>query len=89
MCSWCVRGPDLTRLKQVPPNPALTKGRKYLVGYVGVMGKQEGIDLLLQAVQLIVQAPAAAPTSSSGWWAAAPSCRPCASSPGIWASPST
>ena len=47
-------GPDLTRLKQVPPNPALRKGRKYLVGYLGVMGKQEGIDLLLQAVQLIV-----------------------------------
>ena len=48
-------GPDLTRMKQVPPNPALKKGRKYLVGYVGVMGKQEGIDLLLRAVQLIVQ----------------------------------
>jgi glycosyltransferase involved in cell wall biosynthesis len=48
-------GPDLTRMKQVPPNPALRKGRKYLVGYVGVMGKQEGIDLLLQAVQLIVK----------------------------------
>jgi glycosyltransferase involved in cell wall biosynthesis len=47
-------GPDLTRIKQVPANPALRKGRKYLVGYVGVMGKQEGIDLLLQAVQLIV-----------------------------------
>jgi glycosyltransferase involved in cell wall biosynthesis len=47
-------GPDLTRLKQVLPNPALKKGRRYLVGYVGVMGKQEGIDLLLQAVQLIV-----------------------------------
>ncbi|HKU88880.1 MAG TPA: glycosyltransferase family 4 protein [Steroidobacteraceae bacterium] len=48
-------GPDLTRMKQVAPNPALKKGRKYLVGYVGVMGKQEGIDLLLQAVQLIVK----------------------------------
>ncbi|HEU5135132.1 MAG TPA: glycosyltransferase family 4 protein [Steroidobacteraceae bacterium] len=47
-------GPDLTRIRVVPPNPALKKGRKYLVGYVGVMGKQEGIDLLLQAVQLIV-----------------------------------
>jgi len=47
-------GPDLTRLKQVPANPALKNGRRYLVGYVGVMGKQEGIDLLLQAVQLIV-----------------------------------
>src|SRR5688572_27449703 len=47
-------GPDLRRLKQAPANAALKKGRKYLVGYVGVMGKQEGIDLLLQAVQLIV-----------------------------------
>jgi len=48
-------GPDLTRVKQVPTNAALKKGRRYLVGYVGVMGKQEGIDLLLQAVQLIVR----------------------------------
>jgi glycosyltransferase involved in cell wall biosynthesis len=47
-------GPDLARIKSVPPNPSLKKGRRYLVGYVGVMGKQEGIDLLLQAVQLIV-----------------------------------
>jgi glycosyltransferase involved in cell wall biosynthesis len=47
-------GPDLSRIRQVPANPALRRGRKYLVGYVGVMGKQEGIDLLLQAVQLIV-----------------------------------
>src|SRR5215831_16513997 len=48
-------GPDLTRMKNVPPNPALKRGRRFLVGYVGVMGKQEGIDLLLQAVQLIVK----------------------------------
>jgi glycosyltransferase involved in cell wall biosynthesis len=48
-------GPDLTRLRQVPANPALKNGRRFLVGYVGVMGKQEGIDLLLQAVQLIVK----------------------------------
>ena len=47
-------GPDLGRLKLVPPNPALKRGRQFLVGYVGVMGKQEGIDLLLQSVQLIV-----------------------------------
>ncbi len=47
-------GPDLSRIRQVPANPQLKRGRKYLVGYVGVMGKQEGIDLLLQAVQLIV-----------------------------------
>lgn len=32
-----------------PPKEDLKRGRKYLVGYVGVMGAQEGIDLLLQA----------------------------------------
>jgi len=48
-------GPDLTRMKQVPANPALKNGRRFLVGYVGVMGKQEGIDLLLRSVQLIVR----------------------------------
>ena len=47
-------GPMLDRLKILPPVPALKRGRKYLVGYVGVMGKQEGIDLLLQAVQHII-----------------------------------
>jgi glycosyltransferase involved in cell wall biosynthesis len=33
-----------------PPRDELRRGRKFLVGYVGVIGKQEGIDLLLQAV---------------------------------------
>ena len=47
-------GPDLSRMKIVPTNPALKHGRKYLVGYVGVMGKQEGIDLLLQAARILV-----------------------------------
>jgi glycosyltransferase involved in cell wall biosynthesis len=47
-------GPDLRRLKMVPPQEALKKGRRYLVGYVGVMGDQEGIDLLLQAVRILV-----------------------------------
>jgi len=47
-------GPDLDRLKIMPPNESLKKGRKYLVSYLGVMGKQEGIDLLLQTVHHIV-----------------------------------
>ncbi len=49
-------GPDLRRLKIVPPDLALKHGRRFLVGYVGVMGHQEGIDLLLQAVRHIVHA---------------------------------
>lgn len=48
-------GPKLDRLRILPPVPALKKGRKYLVGYVGVMGKQEGIDYLLRAARYIIQ----------------------------------
>jgi len=47
-------GPSLARLRMVPPDERLKRGRRYLVGYVGVMGRQEGIDLLLQAVRHIV-----------------------------------
>jgi glycosyltransferase involved in cell wall biosynthesis len=47
-------GPSLERLRILPPVESLKRGRKHLVGYVGVMGKQEGIDLLLQAVRAIV-----------------------------------
>jgi glycosyltransferase involved in cell wall biosynthesis len=47
-------GPDLTRLKRLPPDERFRCGRRYLVGYVGVMGEQEGIDYLLRAVHHIV-----------------------------------
>ncbi len=47
-------GPKLDRLKILPPDPSLKRGRDYLVGYVGVMGKQEGIDLLLESVRILV-----------------------------------
>lgn len=48
-------GPDLSRLKRVPPVDSWKNGRRYLVGYVGVMGDQEGIDLLIDAVEHIVR----------------------------------
>ena len=47
-------GPDLARLKRLAPDERLKRGRRYLVGYVGVMGRQEGIDYLLRAVHHIV-----------------------------------
>jgi glycosyltransferase involved in cell wall biosynthesis len=47
-------GPSLDRLKVLPPDERLKRGRRYLVGYVGVMGRQEGIDYLLRAVRHIV-----------------------------------
>src|SRR5690349_442311 len=42
-------GPSLERMKIGPAVPELKRGRKYLVGYVGVMGRQEGLDYLLHA----------------------------------------
>lgn len=47
-------GPDLTRIAPVQPNPDWRRGRDYLVGYVGVMGDQEGIDLLLESARHLV-----------------------------------
>jgi glycosyltransferase involved in cell wall biosynthesis len=47
-------GPSLERLRIVPPDASLKRGRNLLVGYVGVMGRQEGIDLLLRAVKRVV-----------------------------------
>ena len=47
-------GPSLERMRIVPPDEKWKKGKKYLVGYVGVMGRQEGIDHLLRAVAHIV-----------------------------------
>lgn len=48
-------GPKLDRLRIVPTVEALKQGRRFLVGYVGVMGRQEGIDYLLAAAAHIVQ----------------------------------
>ena len=48
-------GPDLSRLKRVEPVDAWKNDRAHMVGYVGVMGEQEGIDLLIDAVDHIVR----------------------------------
>ncbi|WP_407152760.1 glycosyltransferase family 4 protein [Bradyrhizobium sp. ORS 86] len=47
-------GPNLERLRIVAPTPSLRKGRTFCVGYVGVLGAQEGIDYLLAAARHIV-----------------------------------
>jgi glycosyltransferase involved in cell wall biosynthesis len=46
--------PDLERFRRVGPEPGVKKGFKYLVGYVGIMGNQDGIDLLVKAMSIIV-----------------------------------
>jgi glycosyltransferase involved in cell wall biosynthesis len=47
-------GPDAARLRRVDPDPALRQGRQYLVAYIGVMGPQDGVDIVLHAADLIV-----------------------------------
>ena len=40
-------GPDLQTFKAVRPNPARKHGKPYLIGYVGNMNFQDGLDILL------------------------------------------
>jgi glycosyltransferase involved in cell wall biosynthesis len=40
-------GPDLAKFKPVPEQKALKYGKTFLVGYVGTMSLQEGLDILL------------------------------------------
>lgn len=47
-------GPSLERLRILPPKPELKRGREFLVAYLGTMGTQEGIDLLLRSVRHVV-----------------------------------
>jgi len=47
-------GPDLRRLRILPPKPELKRGRAFLVAYLGTMGRQEGIDYLLRAAKHII-----------------------------------
>jgi glycosyltransferase involved in cell wall biosynthesis len=46
-------GPDLKTFKPVSPDPALKYGKPYLVGYVGTMSIQEGLDILLHVASHI------------------------------------
>ena len=42
-------GPDLDRFRLVPPQASLKHGKRWLVGYVGTMSIQEGLDILVEA----------------------------------------
>lgn len=48
-------GPKLDRLKLTSGNKKYKKNKKYLIGYLGVIGAQEGIDLLLESFKLVLQ----------------------------------
>jgi glycosyltransferase involved in cell wall biosynthesis len=47
-------GPNLDRLQVVPPDPELSKKATHIIGYVGEMGPQDGLDYLLRALKHLV-----------------------------------
>jgi len=47
--------PDTSRFRRIDPNLALKNGRRHLVGFVGIMGAQDGVDLLVEAMHTIVR----------------------------------
>ncbi len=42
-------GPKLEKIKLLPPDEKYKKGKSFLIGYVGVIGESEGLDLLIEA----------------------------------------
>jgi len=44
-------GPELSRILDVPANPALRRGKEHLLVYVGMMGSQDGVDVLLRVIR--------------------------------------
>jgi glycosyltransferase involved in cell wall biosynthesis len=47
-------GPDLRRLRPGEPDPELRRGRRFLVAYIGVMGPQDGVDIVVRAADIVV-----------------------------------
>jgi glycosyltransferase involved in cell wall biosynthesis len=47
-------GPDTSRMKPAKKEPELANGRRYLACYLGVMGPQDGVELLLRAWSILV-----------------------------------
>jgi glycosyltransferase involved in cell wall biosynthesis len=47
-------GPDPERLQRGPACPELRRGRRYLAAYIGVMGPQDGVDIVVRAAAVVV-----------------------------------
>lgn len=46
-------GPKLERMKIQDPKPEFRRGYKYMVGYLGVIGQQEGVEYILECAKYI------------------------------------
>jgi len=47
-------GPDLRRLQPGEADLELRRGRRFLVAYIGVMGPQDGVDIVVRAADIVV-----------------------------------
>lgn len=47
-------GPEIEKFKPVEPEAKYKKGKKYLIGYLGVIGKQDGLHYMLEACDYLV-----------------------------------
>jgi glycosyltransferase involved in cell wall biosynthesis len=47
-------GPDPERLRRGEPRPELRRGRRFLAAYIGVMGPQDGVDIVVRAADVVV-----------------------------------
>jgi GDP-mannose 6-dehydrogenase len=47
-------GPDLERMRPGPARPALRRGHRFLVAYIGIMGPQDGVDIAVRAADIVV-----------------------------------
>ena len=47
-------GPKMKEMKAVQPDPRLKAGRPFLLGYVGVMGVQDGVEYTIYALRELV-----------------------------------
>jgi glycosyltransferase involved in cell wall biosynthesis len=54
-CVTVIRtGPDLTRLRRTAAESSLRRARPHLAAYLGVMGPQDGVDLVLEMADHVV-----------------------------------
>ncbi len=47
--------PDRKRIHRVEPEPGLRGGRKFVLGYLGIINEQDGVDHLVRAVAHLVK----------------------------------
>jgi glycosyltransferase involved in cell wall biosynthesis len=47
--------PDRKRIRRVEPEPGLHGGRKFVLGYLGIINEQDGVDHLVRAVAHLVK----------------------------------